>query len=30
SRILSIPIYPEMTEDMVQHVAAAVIAGVSG
>jgi dTDP-4-amino-4,6-dideoxygalactose transaminase len=30
SRILSIPIYPEMTEDMVQHVAAAVIAGAPG
>jgi dTDP-4-amino-4,6-dideoxygalactose transaminase len=30
SRILSIPIYPEMTEDMVQYVAAAVIAGISG
>ena len=30
SRILSIPIYPEMTEEMVQHVAAAVIAGAPG
>jgi dTDP-4-amino-4,6-dideoxygalactose transaminase len=28
SRILSIPIYPEMTEEMVQDVATAVIAGV--
>jgi dTDP-4-amino-4,6-dideoxygalactose transaminase len=30
SRILSIPIYPEMTEEMVQDVAASVIAGAVG
>jgi len=29
SRILSIPIYPEMTEEMVQYVASAVMAGIA-